>query len=400
MPRNNTIKVGDYLIIGSVALLVFVGMYNFNTTITDQSYLRQLTEQPQVIGDKWSCVYHPDNTADCNAMMAERLPPPINYQLPGENEIVVGRRRWLFFGDSTMNLLYHNTVLKNLLDPNNDELRHFCKITDVQCLTRNETMGSRSHDAFDFEKRKHWVPPDHANVVGPKTTGYRHPFHKDCGSCSSEYHKCQRKEEVQEILETDFKPTITDSLLCGMYDRQVYGGYFSQDFAKDVEVQTPELLHTQENYAAFIDRTWNTKELLQDWDKPICVIRNGMHDVAFLKDENIHDFHAKYKNNVQWLLQQYLPVCKHIIWLGNTANGNEKNTTLYPNQGYMQTMENMKQMDINVKNTIQELPMELQARMSFIDVHDASLFYPHIDFIHMHPKPWGHNLANWFASIL
>ena len=100
-------------------------------------------------------------------------------------------------------------------------------------------------------------------MVGPKAYSYNHPFNKDCGSCSSEYHKGWCKEEVQEILETDFIPTITDSLLCGMYDRQVYGGYFSQDFAKDVEVQTPEFLYTQENYAAFIDRTWNTQELLQ-----------------------------------------------------------------------------------------------------------------------------------------
>jgi hypothetical protein len=180
-----------------------------------------------------------------------------------------------------------------------------------------------------------------------------------------------------------------------MYDRQVYGGYFPQDFAKDVEVQTPEFLYTQENYAAFIDRTWNTQELLQDWDKPICVIRNGIHDVGFLKNESIENFHAKYMNNVQWMLQQYLPACKHIIWLGNTANRDEP-----PDQGYPQTMENMKQMDINVKNVIQELPKEMQAMMSFIDVQDASLFYPHMDFVHMQPNPWVHDLGSWFASIL
>jgi hypothetical protein len=114
-----------------------------------------------------------------------------------------------------MNLLYHDSVLGKLLDPNNDnEMGHFCKITDVQCLTRYEEMESRSqYDAFDFDKRKQWVSPDTVNLVGPKAYGVRYPFTKDCGSCRSEYHKCRRKEEVQEILGTaDFEPTVTDSL--------------------------------------------------------------------------------------------------------------------------------------------------------------------------------------------
>jgi len=108
-------------------------------------------------------------------------------------------------------------------------------------------------------------------------------------------------------------------------------------------------------------------------------------------------------NNVGWMLQQYIPVCKHIIWLGNTANANEKNSTLYPGygyDGYKQTMANMKQMDINVKNVIQDLPKELLMMMSFIDVHEASLFSPHEDFVHMQPEPWVHDLGNWLARLL
>ena len=121
-------------------------------------------------------------------------------------------------------------------------------------------------------RREEWVPPDITNLIGPKNHGYHYPFCKDCGSCRTEYHDCSRL-----VLGTDLISSTTDDATCKQNGRQVYGGYFSHDFARDVELQTAEFLYTQENYAAFIDRTWNTQELLQDWGKPICVIRNGMH---------------------------------------------------------------------------------------------------------------------------
>ena len=42
-------------------------------------------------------------------------------------------------------------------------------------------------------------------------------------------------------------------------------------------------------------------------------------------------FYAKFMDmdNLRWLLQTYQPVCQHIIWIGNTANGNEGNTMMY-----------------------------------------------------------------------
>jgi hypothetical protein len=347
------------------------------------------------LSDKWSCVYDPKDTADCDAMMTERLPPPTKFQLPGGNEIV-GRRRWLFFGDSTMNKLYHDSSLGKILDPNSNEHGNYCPITDVQCSTRNEeSQFCGLYDAFDFEKREKWVPPDFANLVGPNGYGKHNPFCKACGSCRTKYHECSRISDVQEVMGTDFVSSATDA---GCNNgRQVYGGYFSHDFARDVELQTPEFLYTQENYAAFIDRNWNTQDLLQDWGKPICVIRNGMHDVGFLKIP-IEDFHVKYMNNVEWMLKQYLPVCNHVILLGNTANGNENDTDLYPIK-YAQTMANMKQMDVNVKTVIQNLPIELKMMTSFIDVHESSLFSPHADFVHMR-EPWVPDLGSWLASNL
>ena len=367
----------------------------------------------------WSCVYNPEDTTDCDKMMAERLPLPTEYQIPGSTQSV-GRRRWLLFGDSTMNLLYHVSSLDELLDPNNNKDEKgskYCPIKDIQCSTRtentNEEVGKRPkmcalYDVMELEHRKEWVPPDHSNLVGPRNFGFLKPFCKDCGSCKTEYHVCSRIENVK-VLGTDL--VSTDDVNCKS-GRQVYGGYLSQDFAKDVELQTDAYLYTQENYAAFIASTWNTPELLIDWGKPICVIRNGMHDIAFLTNENEEDFHKKYMDNVGWMLEQYQPVCEHIVWLGNTANGNEENTELYPRgrsrkqiggwarrHGYMQTMANMKQMDNNVKNVIENLPENIQTKMSFIDVHEASLFSSHNDFLHM-SKPWCQDLGNWLATFL
>lgn len=296
---------------------------------------REFNDPKHIINEEqdlseWSCVYDPEDTTDCDKMMAERLPLPTEYQIPGSKQSI-GRRRWLLFGDSTMNLLYHGSSLDELLDPNNDNSvekgSKYCPIKDIQRTTRtentNEEVGKRPklcalYDVMELEHRKEWALPDHSNLVGPRNYGFRNPFCKDCGSCKTEYHVCSRIENVK-VLGTDL--VSTDDVHCKS-GRQVYGGYLSQDFAKDVELQTDAYLYTQENYAAFIASTWNTPELLVDWGKPICVIRNGMHDIAFLTNENDEDFDKKYKDNVGWMLEQYQPVCEHIVWLGNTANGN------------------------------------------------------------------------------
>ena len=107
-------------------------------------------------------------------------------------------------------------------------------------------------------------------------------------------------------------------------------------------------------------------------------------------------FDSKFMENVHWAFKVYQPVCQHIVWIGNTANGNEDNSTMYSRK-FTQTMENMKQIDLDVKDVI-EADSKLNAMVSFIDVHDASLFAPHSDFVHM-DNSWCRDLGNWLSNF-
>ena len=65
---------------------------------------------------------------------------------------------------------------------------------------------------------------------------------------------------------------------------------------------------------------------------------------------------------------------------------------------YLQTMRQMKIWDRAVKELIESEP-ELLKLSSFIDVIDASLTFPHADFIHMNDK-WYSQLGEWFTTLM
>jgi len=340
----------------------------------------------------WHCTFDPDDLAECNAMLSGRLPPPTKYLLPGVSQ-KVERQRWLFFGDSTMSRLYHFSDLKNRLTPQTGQGN--CPVQDIVCEEHAEIRGNQCglHDVFGLERTKEWIRPDGSKDEGPHGFGLLNPYCKDCSSCLSHFHECTHVP--LEVLGTKVK---SSDLGCAN-TKQVYGGYFAQNFVRDVELQTPELRTTQENYAAYISRKWNTPELVRDWGKPICVVREGMHDVLQRAYQLAvrGDFDHKFMDNIRWLLKRYQPVCQHIVWIGNTANGNEGNTTLYPHM-LTQTMSNMIQIDTDVKDVIESDP-ELHAMVSFIDVHNASLFRPHADFVHM-KQSWCKDLGGWLSSFM
>ena len=159
----------------------------------------------------------------------------------------------------------------------------------------------------------------------------------------------------------------------------------TMEFARDTEIQTPEFRTTQENIAAYIGRTWNTPEMLQDWGKPICIIGAGNHDLL-LDGITTPDF----VQNVKFMLTTMMPVCEHMIWLGNTTNGRKSE--------YPQTMKQMKSWDRAVKEMLESEP-KLHGMMSFLDVIDASLTFPHADYIHMDDS-WYMQLGQWFVSLM
>ena len=62
-------------------------------------------------------------------------------------------------------------------------------------------------------------------------------------------------------------------------------------------------------------------------------MREGAHDLAlrWVKRSKSDDvLEQKFKENIHWLLSTYQPLCQHIIWIGNTGNGNERNNKMFP----------------------------------------------------------------------
>ena len=116
------------------------------------------------------------------------------------------------------------------------------------------------------------------------------------------------------------------------------------EFAKDVDLQTPEFQTTQENIAAYIDRVWNTAELLKDWGKSVCVLSAGNHDMVIANITTV-----EYIQNVKFMLTNMMDSCVHMIWLGNTADIKD-----YPE--HIQTKEKMKLWDVSMKKMIEVEP--------------------------------------------
>lgn len=118
-----------------------------------------------------------------------------------------------------------------------------------------------------------------------------------------------------------------------------------------------------------------------------------MHDIINRKELDMDVFDKNFMYNILWVLKTYQPACQQFVWLGNTANGNEG---IDPT--YLQTVENMEECDTDVKKAIGSDP-ELQSIVSFIDVHDASMFRPHVDFVHM-GEDWCTDLGNWLTPYM
>ena len=121
----------------------------------------------------------------------------------------------------------------------------------------------------------------------------------------------------------------------------------SMEFAKDVELQTPEFqTSTQENIAAYIDRVWNTAELLKDWGESVCVLSAGNHDMVIANITTT----VEYIQNVKFMLTNIMDsCCVHMIWLRNTTDIKD-----YPE--HIQTKEKMKLWNVSMKKMIEVEP--------------------------------------------
>ncbi len=352
--------------------------------------------------EEWLCKWSPadDHKKQCTEIFSNRLPRATKVEggnkNAGEESTSPDHRgtRWLFFGDSTMKRLFDRSDLKTILvqDPL-AKSQDSCLGRDLSCKER-EGDRCELNSLFGLPYAEKWIAPDPKLFEGPVKFGSENAYCTDCSTCQSHFLECRSMENkaVSSSLRTLSKEhpqkTLVTTPQCKAKDPQgvnYYGGFMSMEFARDTEIQTPEFRTTQENLAAYIIRTWNSPEMLKHWRKPICVLSAGNHDIM------VHGIPTeKIVQNVKFMLTKMKPACDHMIWLGNTSS-NRRST-------FPQAKLRMLSLEKGIKEMLVSHP-ELLDMMSFVDVIDASLTYPHKDFIHMYDK-WYFLLGEWFINII
>jgi hypothetical protein len=149
--------------------------------------------------------------------------------------------RWIFLGDSTIWRLFSRSPLLEHLST---------EISGPPCpgySCENTKAGRCDNDQIlGFHRVETWQVPNKRE--GPVVFGLENPFCLDCGGCLSQLLHCTppQGEAVMEECEKQ-KPS---------------GGYFSIEFARDVELQSRLYDTTQQNFAQYLDDKWNTPVLV------------------------------------------------------------------------------------------------------------------------------------------
>ncbi|CAB9523197.1 expressed unknown protein [Seminavis robusta] len=267
-----------------------------------------------------------------------------------------------------------------------------------------------------------WNPPNVALGEGPVAYGCYFPNCEDCGDggCNSLYSVCQRRqhESSEECRLPRSMPTNTNSdkpSPMTTQQNQVYGGYFSIDFARDVELQTPQHKTTQENFASFLHQQYNADPwVMQSFGgPPVCVVGMGVHDMAIPSIAL-----PQYLTNLEWFLSLLLlppandaeeqerldktydiaPTCSHVVWIHSTAPKRQNDTD--PAYFYApQTVERTREWNQAVHQMLLNTKVLPKQRLTIIDVFDASQHYDHRDNVHLQ-RPWYKSLGAFFSQLM
>lgn len=239
-------------------------------------------------------------------------------------------KRWVFMGDSTMAMLF----------------REFDKrITTSNACGCKHNVAPRCdmYDAFGLTKKKaDWNPP-REGLEGPYAHGLRNPHCQDCLNCNSILVQCPR-----------FHPCSNGTTL----------SLLGVHFARDVEMQTEEGTNTtQESVALYLQN--QQKCLAHPF---ICVVNTGFHDMRILNKDG-----ETYINNVEWYLTLLKPCCIRLIWIQMTSVLEDEN---YPQRNSIVELWKAKVYALLQKE-------QFRNWTSIVDPYNASLFFPHIDNVHL-----------------
>lgn len=307
------------------------------------------------------CKWSPHSSTECEKM--------IYYILwGGENKKKAQKRhtRWVFWGDSTISRLFFNIPSGLLWQGDavgNYPSNYTCQKFHGDRCNPNLFLDPNPHD---FK----WTKPDFlVHGEGPEAFGLQNPFCTDCSGCNSDFAVCELSRSIDIHQTRQDKPFR-------------YGGYFTIEFARDVELQSPNVRTTQEIMASFLRRKYNTDALVEEFGLPVCVLSAGIHDMAI---PNITT--SKFVANVKWYLGLLKGECSLFIWIANTA---PKTDT------HHQKKEYIREWNEEVKNVLQTYFSECSV---FIDVFNSSINWSYDDNIHMN-STWYASLGEMFGRIL
>ena len=290
------------------------------------------------------CDWSPDEPEECHkAIHALVCPRRQHARIP----------RMLYAGDSTMKkLLLNGRVHETQQTAPKDFIE---KSGSFECF-KKEGQRCERNLVFDlpFRTNHTWFPP--GKLEGPLLYGRENPYCTDCAGCFSRIMLC-------EPVPNQPKPDIEKMSPSEIYN-WTYATHFGMEFARDVEIQTDMFPTSQENVAHYLHQTWNRPAILETWEKPICVINTGHHDVII---ETMTQ--ELYVENVRWYLRLMDAECQNILWIATNAPASDRHP-----QKIVQT----KEWGHAVRDMLQEDRI-LSEKSLYIDVYEASLTYPHKD---------------------
>lgn len=322
-----------------------------NVSLSEQTPVDQMRED-------FGCVWKPNDDIPCVNRVSKQLQSSLDI-------IPAHHHRWVFMGDSTMWRLYRYSGLSSYTQ-DSGRMQRMCPHYHCQSITSDRCD---MNEILNLPRSSHWKPPNLTLGEGPRAFGLENPFCQDCQGCTSSFLWCRKNGAP----ETPCAYNDTNQVL-------VHGGYFSVEFARDVEVQTEHCSTTQECLAYYLERDWNTVDITEDFGRPICVVGTGHHDVGVA---NITQ--EIFLTNVDRYITLLSAQCDHIIWLSNNCPQSDD---------YFQKANQTREWNMGMRDILMR-----RSHASFVDVFEASRIHLHDDNIHMN-SDWYRMLGGMIRQIV
>lgn len=330
-------KTCVFVIIAAFAVAATCSYILLSPSKTNQQHAQRETQFADVVTKPVApnvtrCTYLPQNQKECLSVLNLRVPPP-------------QRHRWAFFGDSHMSYLFRDKSA--LLTEHYEAVQKKCS-----CRASHSEDRCNQHGTYGFKKRDPWKKSN-TNTEGPVGYGREND---GCTDLMGAPHR---------LLECDAECT------------EPIATYHLVEFARDVELQTPESQYTQENVASYLER--------KEKSKIACVVGTLYHDVKLGGGDA-----AVYFANVRWYLGLLLRgPCSHVVWIGAPARAEEV--------GVPQSIDLLRQWNGGVEEILSSA--EFRTVTTFVDQLEASRGWPHRDIVHL-DEEYSHYLGGMFAKLM